>query len=102
MDGPYRQRARDRDLLRAFLGMVLSSMGDLGHHDRDNGDRSTTSQGRRAHRAHALPAWRGILHARNGRGDSTDGPGPLLALVFFLPIVAIGLSGALNWNMEDE
>jgi len=26
----------------------------------------------------------------------------LLALVFFLPIVAIGLSGALNWNMEDE
>ena len=83
--------------------MVLSSMGDLGHHDRDNGDRATASQG-----PAALTGLMLFLHGvvffmlATGEGYSTDGPGPLLALVFFLPIVAIGLSGALNWNMEDE
>ena len=69
---------------------------------------ATMVTGRQQARVAALTGLMLFLHGvvffmlATGEGYSTDGPGPLLALVFFLPIVAIGLSGALNWNMEDE
>ena len=79
-------------------------MGDLGHHDRDLVTDPDNNGQIWSHRLTAC--W--FLHAAwfssccaTGRGYRQTA-GPLLALVFFLPIVAIGLSGALNWNMEDE
>ena len=69
---------------------------------------ATMVTGRQQARVAALTGLMLFLHGvvffmlATGEGYSTDGPGPLLALVFFLPIVAIGLSGALNWNMEEE
>ncbi len=38
----------------------------------------------------------------DGSGYGTEGPGPLFAGLFFLTIIAVAVSGFLNWNTDDS